>query len=134
VLGVPFAMRNIKHANYRKEVEFQLITRILAFPVAQMKEGLLVDGLKCMIFLVRENLLTGYAKLENLVYDPLKLTIEANFHVLYLYGLMIESFPPLELLDKMMPKLHLFLNEPEVYDELFVVAKRCVDRILERLY
>jgi hypothetical protein len=47
---------------------------------------------------------------------------------------MIESFPPLELLEKMMPKLQLYLNEPEVFDELFVVAKRCVDRILERLY
>jgi hypothetical protein len=47
---------------------------------------------------------------------------------------MIESFPPLELLEKMMPKLQLYLNEHEVFDELFVVAKRCVDRILERLY
>jgi hypothetical protein len=83
-----------------------------------------------MIFLVRESLVLGYGKLESLVYDPLKLSLEANFHVLYLYGLMIESFPPLELLDKMMPKLQLYLNEPEVFDELFVVAKRCVDRIL----
>ena len=69
-----------------------------------------------MIFLVRESLVSGYGKLESLVYDPLKLSIEANFHVLYLYGLMIESFPPLELLDKMMPKLQLYLNEPEVFD------------------
>lgn len=116
MLCVPFAMRSIKHANYRKEIEFLLINRILAFPIGQMKEGLLLDGLKCMIFLVRENLLTGYSKLESLVYNPMKLTIEANFHVLYLYGLMIESFPPLELLEKMMPKLQLYLNEPEVFD------------------
>lgn len=34
----------------------------------------------------------------------------------------------------MMPKLQLYLNELDIYDELFVVAKRCVDRILERLY
>jgi hypothetical protein len=127
-------MKNIKHANYRKEIEFLLISRVLAFPLSKIKESLLLDGLKCMIFLVRENLLTSYAKLESIIYEPLKLSIEANFHVLYLYGLMIESFQPLELLDKMMPKLQLFLNELEIYDEIFVVAKRCVDRILERLY
>lgn len=33
-----------------------------------------------------------------------------------------------------MPKLQPYLNEIELYDEIFVVAKRCVDRILERLY
>lgn len=98
VLSVPFAIRNIKQPNYRKEVEFLLINRILMFPVGQMKEGLLVDGLKCMIFLVREGLISGCSKLESLVYNPLKLTIEANFHVLYLYGLIIEAMPPLELL------------------------------------
>jgi hypothetical protein len=78
--------------------------------------------------------LTSYTKLEAILYEPLKLNVEINFHVLYLYGLMIESFQPLELLDKMMPKLQLYLNEPDIYDEIFVVSKRCVDRILERLY
>jgi len=34
----------------------------------------------------------------------------------------------------MMPKLKIYLNELEIFDEIFVVAKRCVDRILERLY
>jgi hypothetical protein len=43
---------------------------------------------------------------------------------------MIESYPPLELLEKMMPKLQLYLNEIELFDEVFIVAKRCVDRIL----
>jgi hypothetical protein len=68
-------MRSIKQPNYRKEIEFLLINRILASPVAQMREGMLLDGLKCMIFLVRENLLSGYGKLETLVYDPIKLSI-----------------------------------------------------------
>jgi hypothetical protein len=30
----------------------------------------------------------------------------------------------------MMPKLQLYLNDVDLYDEIFVVAKRCVDRIL----
>ncbi len=34
----------------------------------------------------------------------------------------------------MIPKLQLYLNDPEIPDELFVIAKRCVDRMLERLY
>jgi hypothetical protein len=29
-----------------------------------------------------------------------------------------------------MPKLQLYLNDVDLYDEIFVVAKRCVDRIL----
>lgn len=75
VASVPFAIRNIKHANYRKEVEFLLINRVLAFPINQIREGLLLDGLKCMIFLLREGLISGCSKLESLVYNPLKLTI-----------------------------------------------------------
>jgi hypothetical protein len=47
---------------------------------------------------------------------------------------MIECFQTQDLIEKMMPKLQLYLNELELYDEIFVVAKRCVDRILERLY
>lgn len=34
----------------------------------------------------------------------------------------------------MMPKLQLYLNDLDIEDEVFVVAKRCMDRILERLY
>lgn len=47
---------------------------------------------------------------------------------------MIETIQPQDLIEKMMPKLQLYLNDLELYDEIFVVAKRCVDRILERLY
>lgn len=69
-------------------------------------------------------------RLDALTFAPLRLTIEANFHVLYLFGLMVESFPPLELLDRMMPKLKPYLIESDLFDEVFIVAKRCVDRIL----
>lgn len=34
----------------------------------------------------------------------------------------------------MMPKLQPYLADPEVPDPLFVVAKRCLERILERLH
>lgn len=34
----------------------------------------------------------------------------------------------------MMPKLYPFLNDGDLYDQIFVVAKRCVDRILQKLY
>lgn len=127
-------MKNIKQANYRKEIEYQLIHRVLVYPVDKIKETLLLDALKCMIYLVREQLITSSQKLEILIFPPQKLTIELNFHVLYLYGLMIEHMSPQELLEKMMPKLQLYLNDIDLYDEIFVVAKRCVDRILERLY
>lgn len=110
-----------------------LVSKVLSKPPAG-KESLLLSALKCMIYLVREGLLTSYHKLEGLAYDPLKYCLETNFHILYLYGLVVESLPPQELLGKVMPKLQLYLNELDVPDELFVVAKRCVDRILDRLY
>lgn len=34
----------------------------------------------------------------------------------------------------MMPKIQPYLGDPEVPDPLFVVAKRCLERILERLH
>lgn len=32
-----------------------------------------------------------------------------------------------------MPKLTIYLADPSIFDELFVVARRCVERMLERL-
>jgi hypothetical protein len=88
-------MRNIKQPNYRKEIEYQLIHRVLVYPVDKVKESLLLEAIKCMIHLVREQLVTSPQKLEILIFPPQKLSIELNFHVLYLYGLMIEYMPPL---------------------------------------
>lgn len=51
LLSLPFAIKNIKQPNYRKEIEHILITKILM--PSEVKENILLDGLKCMIFLVR---------------------------------------------------------------------------------
>lgn len=88
----------------------------MVYPVDKLKEDLLLDALKCMIFLAKEQLISSPQKLEILVFPPQKLNIEQNFHVLYLYGLMIEYFQPQELIDKMMPKLQLYLNDIELFD------------------
>lgn len=50
---IPFAMRNLKQANYRKEIEYQLIHRILLYPVDKLKPILLLDALKCTIHLLK---------------------------------------------------------------------------------
>jgi hypothetical protein len=50
MLSLPFAIRNIKQTNYRKEIEFLLVNKVLMPPG---KENVLLDGLKCMILLVR---------------------------------------------------------------------------------
>lgn len=84
-MSVPFAMKHIQQPNYRKEIELQLIGRVLAVP----KQPFLLEGLKCMIYLLRENLVASPAKLEAIIFSPLQLSIELNFHILYLYGLMI---------------------------------------------
>jgi hypothetical protein len=53
LLSLPFAMKNIKQPNYRKEIEHILISKILMPHEHEVKENILLDGLKCMIFLVR---------------------------------------------------------------------------------
>ena len=56
-------MKNIKQLNYKKEIEYQLIHRILVYPVDKLKEDLLLDALKCTIFLVKEQLISSPQKL-----------------------------------------------------------------------
>ena len=63
VISIPFAMKNIKQLNYKKEIEYQLIHRILVYPVDKLKEDLLLDALKCTIFLVKEQLISSPQKL-----------------------------------------------------------------------
>ena len=60
---IPFAMKHIRQPNFKKEIEYQLIHRVLVYPVDKVKESLLLDALKCMIHLVRENLLQSPQKL-----------------------------------------------------------------------
>jgi hypothetical protein len=62
-MSIPFAIKNIKQTNYKKEIEYQLIHRILVYPVDKIKEDLLLDSLKCMIYLVREQLVSSPQKL-----------------------------------------------------------------------
>ena len=56
-------MGAVKLPNYRKEIEHLLISKVLLKPPLQAKESLLLHALKCMIYLVRESLLTSYHKL-----------------------------------------------------------------------
>ena len=58
--------------------------------------------------------MSGMSRLEILIFDPHKCSVEVNFHILYLYGLMIENINAVELLEKMMPKLGLYLSDLEL--------------------
>ena len=71
---IPFAMKHIKQLNYRKEIEYQLIHRILVYPVDKVKESLLLNALKCMIYLTREQLLCSPQKLDIIIFPPQKLS------------------------------------------------------------
>ena len=64
-------------------------------------------GLKCIISLLQDSLLSTVTKIYGLKYDPYKYEdeLEINIHILELYKCMIEQMEPQDMISIMMPKL-----------------------------
>lgn len=92
-------------------------------------------GLKCIISIIQEDLLTSSSKLYGLNYDPMvyEEELEINLHILHVYELLVDRVDPTELISVVMPKLQPYLSNSSVTDELFFMAKKCVNMIMEKL-
>lgn len=82
IRNLPFIMRTVKEPNYRKEIELQLILNVLENQA--IKPPTLLLGLKCMIHLIQEGLLSNINKIYGLKFDPYKFEeeLEVNIHIL----------------------------------------------------
>jgi hypothetical protein len=90
---LPGTLSLLTHQGIKKELEFQLIERVLQRTPAQVPAGLLLQGLKATILMLREGLISSPLRLEGVAFNPEDLSLEANLHALYLWGLLIEQWP-----------------------------------------
>ena len=80
-----------------------MVAKILENP--GVKPGTLLLGLKCMISILEEDLLSSVAKICNIKYDPTKYELEINIHILELYKNMLDKIEGQDLLSIMIPKI-----------------------------